>query len=515
MGNCIRRKDVATGPIIVATGKPDTMDLKNPTFVLGKKSGDIKDKYVLGDVLGEGQFGKARKCTSKATGQVFACKTIPKRKLHHPEDVEDLRREVQIMNHLAGHPNIVKIYDTFEDSKEVHIVMELCTGGELFERIIQEKKYSEKKAADMCRTIVEAVSHMHQMGVMHRDLKPENFLLDSEAKDANLKFTDFGLSVFFKPGDFFHDTVGSAYYIAPEVLGQKVFDPKTGRKVKQDPNYNEKADVWSCGVILYILLSGVPPFWGDTQEAIFKEVLRGELDLSSHPWPEISEDAKNCIRRLLTRDPAARPSGEEMLSDPWLRKGGNASDRVIDNVVAQRLKQFAQMNKLKRRALQVIAASLDPAEIEGLRNMFEAIDTDKSGAITMDELRQAIGKGRYKLTETDITNLMQAADVDGNGEIDYEEFLAATIHQSKLEHEEHIYHAFKKFDKDGNGVLSVDEVTEALRNFNISADEVKSIIKEVDKDGNGEIDYEEFLIMMRDQEMDKQALRRPKQQIYF
>ena len=271
--------------------------------------------------------------------------------------------------------------------------------------------------------------------------------------------------------------MGSAYYIAPEVLGQKVFDPKTGRKVKQDPNYNEKADVWSCGVILYILLSGVPPFWGDTQEAIFKEVLRGELDLSSHPWPEISEDAKNCIRRLLTRDPAARPSGEEMLSDPWLRKGGNASDRVIDNVVAQRLKQFAQMNKLKRRALQVIAASLDPAEIEGLRNMFEAIDTDKSGAITMDELRQAIGKGRYKLTETDITNLMQAADVDGNGEIDYEEFLAATIHQSKLEHEEHIYHAFKKFDKDGNGVLSVDEVTEALRNFNISADEVKSIIK--------------------------------------
>lgn len=144
-----------------------------PPIAAGKRSGDIKDKYVLGEVLGEGQFGKARKCTSKATGKVYACKTVSKRKLHHAEDVEDLRREVQIMNHLAGHPNIVKIFDTFEDTKDVHIVMELCTGGELFERIIQEKKYSEKKAADMCRTIVEAVTHMHQMGVMHRDLKPE------------------------------------------------------------------------------------------------------------------------------------------------------------------------------------------------------------------------------------------------------------------------------------------------------------------------------------------------------
>lgn len=302
--------------------------------------------------------------------------------------------------------------------------------------------------------------------------------------------------------------VGSAYYIAPEVLGQKIFDPKTGRKVKQDPKYNEKADVWSCGVILYILLSGVPPFWGETQEAIFKEVLRGELDLTSHPWPSISNDAKNCIRAMLTRDPAKRPSGEEMLQDPWLKKGGSASDKVIDNVVATRLKDFSKMNKLKKKALQVIAASLDPAEIEGLKNMFETIDTDKSGTITMDELRKAIGKGQYKLTTEDITRLMEAADVDGNGEIDYNEFLAATIHQSKLEHEEHIFNAFKKFDKDGNGVLSVEEITEALENFNISKNEIAGILKEVDKDGNGEVDYEEFLVMMRDSDMQKQPPRR-------
>jgi len=518
MGNCLKKENndnTSQEPIIAAVGKPNMMDRKNPTFVLGKKTGDIKDKYTLGEVLGEGQFGKARKCTSKATNQTYACKTVSKRKLHHEEDVEDLRREVQIMNHLAGHPSIVKIFDTFEDSKDVHIVMEICSGGELFERIIQEKKYSEKKAADMCRTIVEAVTHMHQMGVMHRDLKPENFLLDSPGQDANLKFTDFGLSVFFKPGDTFSDTVGSAYYIAPEVLGQKKFDPKTGRKVKCDPKYDEKADIWSCGVILYILLSGVPPFWGDTQEAIFREVIKGELDLQTHPWPSISSDAKNCIRRMLTRDVDKRPSGEEMLADPWLKKGGNASDKIIDNVVASRLKNFSQMNKLKKKALQVIAASLDPAEIEGLKNMFETIDADKNGTITMDELRAAIGKGQYKLTEEDITSLMEAADVDGNGEIDYNEFLAATLHQSKLDKEEHIYEAFKKFDADGNGVLSLEEITDALKTFNMAEGEIAAILKEVDKDGNGEVDYEEFLVMMRDSDMQKAPTRRGAPQAYY
>jgi len=440
MGLCgSKQEDAAkhSAPCIVASGNPEVgenglMDLKNPTFVLGKRTPPLTDKYTIGEVLGEGQFGKARAVTSKATGKKYACKTISKRKLQHPDDVGDLRREVQIMQHLAGHPSIVKVFDTFEDSKDVHIIMELCTGGELFERIVQEKKYTEKKAADLARTICEAVSHMHQMGVIHRDLKPENFLLDSPDPDANVKFTDFGLSVFFKPGQTYHDTVGSAYYIAPEVLGRKERDPTTGKKVKIDPSYGEKSDNWSCGIILYILLSGVPPFWGETQDAIFKEVLRGELDLESHPWPSISDGAKACIRRMLTRDPKQRPSAEELLADPWLRKGGNAPDKPIDNVVAARLKDFAAMNGLKKRALQIIASSLDPAEVEGLKVMFETIDADNSGTITIEELRAAIGKGQYRLTESDITRLMESADVDGSGEIDYHEFLAATMHNNRV-----------------------------------------------------------------------------------
>ena len=476
------------------------MDLRDPTYVFGKRSGSVTDKYVFGETLGGGQFGKARLVTSKATGEVLACKTLSKRKLTHPDDVEDVRREVKVMSHLAGHFHVVKIYDTFEDAKDCHIIMEICTGGELFERMLQEKKYTEKRAADMVRVIMETIDYMHQMGVIHRDLKPENFLLDSDDADANLKFTDFGLSVFFKPGDFFSDRVGSAYYMAPEVLGKLVMDPKTGKKVKVEPKYNQMADIWSCGVILYILLCGSPPFWGDTQEAIFKEVVRGELDLTSHPWPMISNEAKECVKRMLTRDFTKRATAAELLSDPWLKKNGCAPDRLIDNVVSSRLKEFAAMNKLKKRALQVIAANLAPQEIEGLKNMFEAIDTDKSGTITVNELKACVGKGHFKLSESDLSDLLKSADVDGSGGIEYEEFLAATMSRSKLEKEEYLYKAFLHFDTNKDGKLSVDEITAAIGGLGLgdgSQDEALAVIAECDKDGDGEVDYDEFIAMMR------------------
>jgi calcium-dependent protein kinase len=214
--------------------------------VLGRPMEDVRSIYTVGKELGRGQFGVTSLCTHKATGERFACKTIAKRKLSTKEDVEDVRREVQIMYHLAGQPNIVELKGAYEDKQSVHLVMELCAGGELFDRIIAKGKYTERAAASLLRTIVEIVHTCHSMGVIHRDLKPENFLLLSKDDNAPLKATDFGLSVFFKQGEVFKDIVGSAYYIAPEVLKR---------------NYGPEADIWSIGVIVYILLCGVPPFW--------------------------------------------------------------------------------------------------------------------------------------------------------------------------------------------------------------------------------------------------------------
>ena len=176
-------------------------------------SGDVTAVYNLGKVMGKGQFGTTRLAVSKETGEKFACKTISKRKLIKPLDRADVQREVSVLDHLTGHANIVKLIAAYEDKRNVHIVMELCSGGELFDRIVKRGHYSEKHAAQIIRSVVTVVAHCHSMGVMHRDLKPENFLLSDDGPMSELKATDFGLSVFFKPGERFDDIVGSAYYV--------------------------------------------------------------------------------------------------------------------------------------------------------------------------------------------------------------------------------------------------------------------------------------------------------------
>ncbi|KAL4572777.1 hypothetical protein LXL04_019562 [Taraxacum kok-saghyz] len=450
-------------------------------YVLGHKTDNIRDVYTLGQKLGQGQFGTTYLCTEIATGIDYACKSISKRKLISKEDLEDVRREIQIMHHLAGHNNIVTIKGAYEDPLYVHIVMELCNGGELFDRIIQRGHYSERKAAELTKIIVGVVEACHSLGVMHRDLKPENFLLVNRDDDFSLKAIDFGLSVFFKPGQIFTDVVGSPYYVAPEVLLK---------------HYGPEADVWTAGVILYILLSGVPPFWAETQQGIFDAVLKGEIDFDSDPWPVISDSAKDLIRKMLCSRPSDRLTAHEVLCHPWICENGVAPDRALDPAVLSRLKQFSAMNKLKKMALRVIAESLSEEEIAGLREMFKAMDTDNSGAITFDELKAGLRKFGSTLKDTEIRDLMDAADVDNSGTIDYGEFVAATIHLNKLEREEHLVAAFQYFDKDGSGYITFDELQQACADHNMTDFLVEDIIREVDQDNDGRIDYGEFVAMM-------------------
>lgn len=452
------------------------------SYVLGHVTPNIRDLYTLGRKLGQGQFGTTYLCTENATGTEYACKSISKRKLISREDVEDVRREIQIMHHLAGHNNIVTIKGAYEDHLYVHIVMELCNGGELFDRIIQRGHYSERKAAELTKIIVGVVESCHSLGVMHRDLKPENFLLVNKDDDFSLKAIDFGLSVFFKPGQIFNDVVGSPYYVAPEVLLK---------------HYGREADVWTAGVILYILLSGVPPFWAETQQGIFDAVLKGDIDFDSDPWPVISDSAKDLIRKMLCSRPSDRLTAHEVLCHPWICENGVAPDRSLDSAVLSRLKQFSAMNKLKKMALRVIAESLSEEEIAGLKEMFKAMDTDNSGAITFDELKAGLRKYGSTLKDTEIRDLMDAADVDNSGTIDYGEFVAATLHLNKLDREEHLVAAFRYFDKDSSGYITVDELQQAWAEHNMTDVFLEDIIKEVDQDNDGRIDYGEFVAMMQ------------------
>ncbi|CAA0838199.1 Calcium-dependent protein kinase 3 [Striga hermonthica] len=451
--------------------------------VLGRPMSDIHSIYVFGRELGRGQFGVTHLATHRATGRAFACKSIAARKLATPDDVADVRREVQIMHHMTGHRNIVELKEVFEDRHSVHLVMELCAGGELFDRIIARGHYSERAAAGLCRQVVTVVHACHSMGVMHRDLKPENFLFLSGDENSPLKATDFGLSVFFKPGEVFRDLVGSAYYVAPEVLRR---------------NYGVEADIWSAGVILYILLSGVPPFWGENEQGIFDSVLRGHLDFSSDPWPSISSSAKDLVKKMLQSDPKDRLSAVEVLNHPWMREDGDASDKPLDIAVLTRMKQFRAMNKLKKVALKVIAENLSEEEIIGLKEMFKSMDTDNSGTITYEELKAGLPKLGTKLSESEVKQLMEAADVDGNGTIDYIEFITATMHMNRMEREDHLYKAFEYFDKDKSGYITMEELEHAMKEYNMGDSKtIKEILTEVDTDRDGKINYDEFAAMMR------------------
>jgi calcium-dependent protein kinase len=232
------------------------------------------------------------------------------------------------------------------------------------------------------------------------------------------------------------------------------------------------------------------------------------LDLESAPWPSISDPAKDAVRRLLVRDPSKRATAAEILSHPWLREGGVATDKPIVPEVLTRLRGFAKMNKLKREALRLVASNLPPEEIRGLREMFEAIDADKSGTITADELRAALerkGAGG-SIPHEELERLAQVVDSDSSGTICYEEWLAATLHQGRLEQGDALLKAFNTFDKDGSGYLNVDELRAALRSAEGPAKkrgqaaaedeaELRTVLQECDKDGDGRVSYQEFCAM--------------------
>lgn len=444
---------------------------------------DCWAEYKRGRLLGEGSFGKTYLATHIASGDEFAVKVISKRKLNTAEAIQDVRSEVEILHHLQGHPHVVRLENVYEDLDNVCIVMELMSGGQLLDRISERERFTEKDAAALTRDIVSVIAKCHAETVIHRDIKPENFLFTDNTPDSKLKAADFGLSSFFKEGQMLTDVVGSAWYMAPELLQR---------------NYGKEADIWSCGVILYILLSGRPPFGGNgNEDQIVRAIKTEELDLESDPWDKISEPAKDCIRKMLRRDPKRRAKAQEILNMDWLKENGCASDTPIEVGVVLRMKKFNQGNKLKRAATQMIVSNLPLDEIKGLKEIFTSIDRRRTGRITLKEFADALKLQGTKLPESELREMWQAIDVDGDGTILYEEFLTATIHQSKLEREDRLKAAFMKFDQDQDGFIDLDELRLGLSAEGINDAGIEDIINQVDENKDGLIDYAEFCAMMR------------------
>ncbi|KAL4607023.1 hypothetical protein ACB092_09G145500 [Castanea dentata] len=453
--------------------------LKDPT---GR---EIEARYELGRELGRGEFGITYLCTDRETAETLACKSISKKKLRTAVDIDDVRREVEIMKHLPKHPNVVTLKDTYEDDDAVHIVMELCEGGELFDRIVARGHYTERAAAVVTKTIVEVVQMCHMHGVMHRDLKPENFLFANKKETSALKAIDFGLSVFFKPGETFSEIVGSPYYMAPEVLKR---------------NYGPEIDVWSAGVILYILLCGVPPFWAETEQGVAQAIIRSVVDFKREPWPRVSDNAKDLVKKMLDPDPKRRLTAQEVLDHPWLQNAKKAPNVSLGETVRARLKQFSVMNKLKKSALRVIAEHLSVEEVAGIKEGFQLMDTTNKGKISIDELRVGLHNLGHQIPDADLHILMEAGDIDKDGYLDYGEFVAISIHLRKMGNDdEHLRKAFKFFDKNKTGYIEIEELRDALADeLEPNSEEViNAIMHEVDTDKDGRISYEEFATMMK------------------
>ena len=458
-----------------------TIKFGKETFV-GKFEGDFLDNYEVLKQLGKGGYGKVYRVKNLKTGEIRACKHLSKLSI---KNLPKFEREINILK-KSDHPNIIKLYEIFESKRSLYLIMEECKGGEVFDKIIEhiqnKKMYTEKDAANMFQQMMSAVEYCHNNGICHRDLKPENLLYLNQGPEINnpIKVIDFGLSQVISPDRKLKTKVGTAYYVAPEIL---------------KGSYTEKCDIWSAGVILYIFLSGDPPFNGPNDNAIYNKISKLKFDYPDKKWSKISNEAKDLINHMIAPE-KQRYNAKQVLSHPWLT---NAYKYNLNNLNFDPIffKDYAKSTLIKKIALIFIASRLDENEIVNLKNIFAAFDKHKKGQILYEELKQGLVQLKSNnINEKQIQDLFKNIDVDKNGKIDYTEFLAATLQKQNYLKIERLYEAFCLFDKDNSGKITKDELMKVLKVDKSQEKEIEKIIKEADKDEDGVINYKEFLELM-------------------
>ncbi|XP_068575196.1 calcium/calmodulin-dependent protein kinase type II subunit gamma isoform X3 [Cebidichthys violaceus] len=300
------------------------------------------DEYQLYEELGKGAFSIVRRCVKKSTGQEYAAKIINTKKLS-ARDHQKLDREARICR-LLKHPNIVRLHDSISEEGFHYLVFDLVTGGELFEDIVAREYYSEADASHCINQILESVSHIHQHDIVHRDLKPENLLLASKMKGAAVKLADFGLAIEVQ-GDqqAWFGFAGTPGYLSPEVL-------------RKDP-YGKPVDIWACGVILYILLVGYPPFWDEDQHKLYQQIKAGAYDFPSPEWDTVTPEAKNLINQMLTINPAKRITADQAIKHPWVCQRSTVASMMHRQETVECLRKFNARRKLKGAILTTMLVS--------------------------------------------------------------------------------------------------------------------------------------------------------------
>lgn len=473
---------------------------------MSKGEGNPFDNYLIKQKIGEGYYGEVWKAVQKDTGYVCALKKIKKKESLTLEDENEIFNEINMLKKI-DHPNIIKIFEFYNTSDAYYIAMEYCEGGELFEEIMKKAPFTEEYSAYIMYQVISALFYCHSLNIIHRDIKPENILIErKEDKILRVKICDLGSATIFSRGHYERKIVGSSYYIAPEVLKK---------------NYNEKCDVWSCGVILYILLSGEPPFPGDSDSEIIENVMVGMYYLNKSPWFNVSKDAKNLIDKMLKYSPYNRISMSDALNHIWFKKFKikeklntillkPEDDKLIENFLCN-IKNYKNMNPLQVVTYAYLIHNMPQLEqIENAYKLFNRIDLNGDGRISKAELFAGLKYFYYtkfnseQITEDELNKIFENIDTNYNDEIEFEEFARAAIDKRIFIRDEFLRFAFKYFDKDRSGFVDIDELRQVFlqekepeKRIILIEKQLQDIFVKVDTNGDGKISYEEFKDMMQ------------------
>jgi len=465
----------------------------------------ITDFYKWGKNIGTpGNFGKAVVVVSKTEetkGQKFCCKVVNKAKFHHVGKLHriwnDMRQEISVLKEM-DHVNVVKFYNCFETRNELMIVTELCTGKELFERISARGQYKEKDAAGIFAQLLEGMKYLHEKGIVHCDLKPDNFIFKDGAETATIKIIDFGMSKRLPRREKLNQLCGTPYYTAPEIIDKK---------------YAHSADMWSLGVVLFVMIFGYPPFYVDPaiygrkeNEMIFKKIKRGFSPKTKNGYGShfpaaipVSENVKDLIAHLLQTNPAKRLTAQEALDHEWVRlRDGNES--VIPSTVLEGIVKFQKTNRFKNLVCHAFRDRLHPSQVKATLASFKQLDTNGDGYISKEEFVQVM----QSQTEGDAAELFHSLDDNSDGKISYDELVAATFGHHVQAQDERLYEQFTSLDTNGDGFITSEELEQGLRmqmeqlksnniEVTFTLQQAKEALKEIDANLDGKIDYNEFL----------------------
>ena len=451
--------------------------LNNDVIVSGNEVNPEKI-YIKKKLLGSGAFGEVWLVHHKNLDRDFAMKIIKKRKNKINEEREILN-EIEILKKL-DHPKILKIVDFYSKIKKYYIITEYCPEGELFNEIIKVGRFDEGQSAFIINQILKAISYCHRNQIIHRDIKPENIMITKREKNGCLqvKLIDFGTAKIFERGQSENRYVGSSYYMAPEVLKRK---------------YDEKCDLWSIGVIFYILLTGRPPFDGNDDEEILKNVEKGVYDKTSYPFPSLSSLAKDLINKLLQYDPKKRISAEEALEHQWFKTAEfKRKDKV--NTISPELAKELITNMTKYKSTNVLKCAVIAYLVHHLTNTEECMEASK--LFTKIDLNSDGKIEKHELIH--FANM----DTDFNGFIEYEEFVRAAVNSNIFMSQNYLKFAFNYFDRDSSGDITFEEIKRRFsQNSNYNSDkmdtELREIFDKIDINKDGSISFYEFCKMMK------------------